>query len=1362
MKFCQLFLLLVVFNIYGQKQNQSIGFIENKGQIIDQKGRKNNVVKYLLNTNGLNIQLRKNGFSYDIYETKKHELTRIQKEKLYPSNFIKEDTLKNPNYRLEYIYHRIDIDFKNSNASVQLIAEEKSSDYDNYYNVPDEPNGILDVHKFQKVTYKNIYNNIDVVFFIPEDKLKPVEYNFIVNEGGKISDIQLKFKGVKTELIDNKIKMNVRFGQMEETLPLSWSENGTDKNEIAIGYRKIKTNVYGFDSSEDLNNKKVVIDPVPVRLWGTLYGDKTNNYYSLGTVNNTIDSYGNLYMTGSTSASNSSFATVGAHQTSIPVSIYLNTNGIIVKFDTNGTRLWGTYYGGTDYNDITGVKVDLQNNLIITGNTISQVNISTNGSYQTNLNGDNDTFLAKFNDSGVRLWGTYFGGEDNDYATDINIDNFNNIYIVGSTYSQTGIAYNCNFQSNLNVVNFYKSDGFIAKFNSNGNIVWGTYAGGEDNDNFQTIAIKDNYLVVCGNTTSYNNISTNGVFQTAHDQIGHTDGMIFKFSTNGSRIWSTYYGGEQVDDIFSVEIDDDDNIYIGGETASDSNITTAGSFEFLNPYGYKGFFAKLSSVGTRLWGSYLSDANVYSIVFKNNSIYVGATGFSNNQILTNSCSYGYNTNGSDEGYIGKFSKDCDFIWGSFVGGDSTIGGFSLSKATKISLDNNHNIYVTGITKVNNGIADNTSFQQNILGTENYFLMKFSENPLIIPSVSSNSPTCIGGNLNLTANGGTNYSWSGPNGFTSNIQNPTITNVNSTNSGQYSCMITGSGSCDGIKTVNVIVEDTTKPIPNSNPLPTITGDCNTTATATAPTATDNCAGTITATTSDPLSYSLPGTYTIHWNYNDGNGNIETQNQTVVVNPVTLPSATSAQTFCIQQNATLSSITITGQNIKWYDAPTGGNLLPNTTILQDITTYYVSQTINSCESLRTPVTINIQNTNAPTGTGTQTFCSTQNATLSDISITGSNINWYNSATSLSILPATTILTNGTTYYATQTINGCENLSRLPITIIILISTLNATDYSEILCDDLNDGNETIDLSNYNLNVISNTTNCTFEYYPTVLSATNQVISQQINPFTNYNLTIGLHDIYVRIISNTGCSQIVKLSLTLVKKPEVLIKDILPICKNSPITVNGGSGFDSYSWSTGATTQSITITQTGNYSVTVSQNHGGITCSSIKNFTVVLSDIATIASIETQDWTDNENIIIVNLTTSSLGNYEFSLDGIHYQDSNIFSGLYSGNYTVYVHDKNECGIATEDVFLLTYPKFFTPNGDGNNDTWKIKFSQYEVGLKVKIFDRYGKQIKFLENNSSWDGTYNGESMLSDDYWFVVSRANGKEHKGHFTLKR
>ena len=110
--------LLLLFALYfstisfSQNQNKTIGFIENKGQIIDQKGKENKDVLYLLNTPGLNVQLKKSSFSYDVYETKKHPLSKKEQESRFKSSFPEGDTIKNPNYKLEYIHHRIDIDFK--------------------------------------------------------------------------------------------------------------------------------------------------------------------------------------------------------------------------------------------------------------------------------------------------------------------------------------------------------------------------------------------------------------------------------------------------------------------------------------------------------------------------------------------------------------------------------------------------------------------------------------------------------------------------------------------------------------------------------------------------------------------------------------------------------------------------------------------------------------------------------------------------------------------------------------------------------------------------------------------------------------------------------------------------------------------------------------------------------------------------------------------------------------------------------------------------------------------------------------------------------------------------------------------------
>jgi gliding motility-associated-like protein len=474
----------------------------------------------------------------------------------------------------------------------------------------------------------------------------------------------------------------------------------------------------------------------------------------------------------------------------------------------------------------------------------------------------------------------------------------------------------------------------------------------------------------------------------------------------------------------------------------------------------------------------------------------------------------------------------------------------------------------------------------------------------------------------------------------------------------------------------------------------------------------------------------------------------------------PTTTSPQTFCIQQNAALSSIAIMGQNIKWYDALTNGNLLANTTLLQNGTTYYASQTINNCESERIPVLINIQNTATPTGISTQTFCSSQNPTLNTIVITGTNTRWYGNLTAGTILPDITPIQDGQTYYATQTLNGCESPTRLAVT-VAFISTLPTNNCTELFCDDLNDGTETVNLSSYNSSIISNTTDYSFTYFNSLSGAENETASNKIANFTNYKLVLGDNKIYVRINSNTPCYAVAEIKLTLFSKPIINIQDIVPICENNTITIDAGAGFDSYLWSNGATTQTITVANPGDFSITVTDDYDTLSCSSTKNFTVKKSNKATINTIETKDWTDNDNVITVFATGN--GDYEYSIDGFNYQTSNQFTGLNSGKYTILVRDKNGCGTATNEVYLLMFPRFFTPNGDGYNDTWKIKSSEIEAGLTVKIFDRYGKIIKILSTNAdSWDGTYNGTELSATDYWFVVTRSNGIEYKGHFSLKR
>ncbi|WP_158844452.1 T9SS type B sorting domain-containing protein [Algibacter sp. L1A34] len=407
--------------------------------------------------------------------------------------------------------------------------------------------------------------------------------------------------------------------------------------------------------------------------------------------------------------------------------------------------------------------------------------------------------------------------------------------------------------------------------------------------------------------------------------------------------------------------------------------------------------------------------------------------------------------------------------------------------------------------------------------------------------------------------------------------------------------------------------------------------------------------------------------------------------------------------------------------------------------------------------------IETPEALTGEPEQVFCTTEAAKIADIQVNSTAI-WYDSLTEGNILANTNSLVDGTTYYAAkETISGCESDDRIVVLVSIIAPSLVINNISTEICDNLNDSQETIDLTIYE-SEITDCSDCVFTYFTSQSNAENDD-EGKISVPTSFNWSLETPIIYTRIDSADNCYQIAQIEISLQDSPIITISDFVGICENdNNITIDAGDGFDSYLWSTGDTSQTITLTieDTGNYTVTVTQDHNTYSCSSTKEFEIVLSNTAVISNIDIDDWTDSNNMITVNLSELSLGDYEYSIDNITFQDSNTFTALTAGEYIIYVRDKNGCGTTQEQVYLLNSPKYFTPNNDGYHDTWSIKYSETEPNLTVKIYDRYGKLLKNLGSTSSWDGTYSGQNMPTSDYWFVVTRANGKDYTGHFTLKR
>ncbi|MDO5989413.1 choice-of-anchor L domain-containing protein [Flavivirga amylovorans] len=324
--------------------------------------------------------------------------------------------------------------------------------------------------------------------------------------------------------------------------------------------------------------------------------------------------------------------------------------------------------------------------------------------------------------------------------------------------------------------------------------------------------------------------------------------------------------------------------------------------------------------------------------------------------------------------------------------------------------------------------------------------------------------------------------------------------------------------------------------------------------------------------------------------------------------------------------------------------------------------------------------------------------------------------------------------------------------------------------ITCDDDFDGFFEFDLLSLTENTIlgaQNASDFSITYYNSLANA-----EEGIDSIDNNYLAFDGETIYARIENNnTGCFDTTEFNTRIKPLPVIPIDDIVPLCiDNLPLVISADTGNpdDTYLWSTGATTSEILlddIGDVGNYSVTVTRAYITGDCAYTHPFSVIESEAATINFTTTVDFAD-PNSITVDINKSNIGNYVFILDDGEPQTSNIFENVTFGMHTVTVRDLNGCMDITQNVMVFDVPKFITPNSDGYYDTWHIIGIELLPGTIVHIYNRHGKLLKTLPHTSiGWDGTYNGENMPSDDYWFsadVIQNGNTFNVSGHFALKR
>lgn len=374
-----------------------------------------------------------------------------------------------------------------------------------------------------------------------------------------------------------------------------------------------------------------------------------------------------------------------------------------------------------------------------------------------------------------------------------------------------------------------------------------------------------------------------------------------------------------------------------------------------------------------------------------------------------------------------------------------------------------------------------------------------------------------------------------------------------------------------------------------------------------------------------------------------------------------------------------------------------------------------------------------------------------------------------------------------------NGCFSTSEMNL--IVSSTQIPSTFKREFkTCDDsINSTSTDIDgISEFNFSSVTADiqqllvppfTNYSIKYYPNgadALAETNEIINT-----TNYrNIGYPNHqDIWVRVESNLdnacfGLGPHIKLIVN--PKPNIDTNqdghNNKLVCSNLPtffVELNAGitDGTPTtnylYEWKKDGvvlpseTNSTVDVNSDGTYLVTVSTGFG---CFRTRSISVTASDIAKINSVDIIDLTD-QNSVTVN--ASGKGIYEYSLDAPFgpFQTSNLFENVAAGIHDLFVIDTNGCGTISQTIAVISVPKFFTPNGDGYNDFWNVKGVNNTFNSKsiIYIFDRYGKLLKqILPSSLGWDGTFNSFPLPADDYWFSVKLEDGREAKGHFSLKR
>lgn len=699
------------FNASAAARHHVVGFVENKGQFVDARGKPIPKVLFKASLDGVDVYVTTDGITYVFSKTVKERVRERQRAGVGLDGVERG--------RVEW--RRVDMRLSGASIRREQVSAERpaAQGYFNYY-LSHIPQGVTRVSAFQQVTIREVYPGVD--WRLSGDGGRGMKSEFVIHPGARADAIRMSFGGagrVAASRDGSSLRVKTTLGEIEEG-PLVSHQGDPNRpvtSRYAVRGNEARFVVGKYDARRDL-----IIDPPLHLVWATLYGGGGAD----GPCSLAFDASNNVYVAGYTSSTNFPTQPMGSAYVGTAYSNVSNTDAFIIKFDQAGARQWATYYGSPGQDLAYGVAADKWGNVYIAGETSGTGSTfptaapsNSTVTVQTSNAGSSDAFLVKFDPAGAREWATLYGGSGYDVARGVAADPFGNVYTAGMTISSDlptnpppgGSA---TWQPN----NAGAMDAFVTKYNSTGAREWATYYGGSGMDAGWAITWHNTPIFagvcVAGSTRSTDlPLKTLSVSYNQPTPGGNEDAFVLAVSANGSRAWATYYGGDGDDTALGIASGWNYALYVTGRTAPVST-TPANSFPTQNPGGgafYQPSYSVLPpySAGTsyasgdafilmfdhrfsRLWATLFGGTNNESgravtvdFDFNTGSFHLTGTTASTDLPVYNPGGNVYfdgTHNGGEDVFLASFNRAGVQQWTTYAGGDAvdfprSIGANSL-------------------------------------------------------------------------------------------------------------------------------------------------------------------------------------------------------------------------------------------------------------------------------------------------------------------------------------------------------------------------------------------------------------------------------------------------------------------------------------------------------------------------------------------------------------------------------------------------------------------------------------------------------------------------------------------------------------